>query len=181
MSVPCKNIDDPGLFQIIKPEPATSPTNNALAAILVPSMNGQWSLSWRLGGFVIMLPHGSRLLYGVEPPKELETTMAGFKYIERYVVLIIIERRPLRALQSRRFARWIPRWREAIDQPPWVGLEEVRLLSIWNLAHSHWNGILPPRPLDFQVNSVTFWFFFVVTATTVVEISNLGTVKWQLL
>lgn len=52
-----------------------------------------------------MLPHGSRLLYGVEPPKELERTMAGFKYIERYVVLIIIERRPLRALQSRRFAR----------------------------------------------------------------------------
>lgn len=45
MSVPCKNIDDPGLFQIIKSEPATSPTNNALAAILVPSMNGQWSLS----------------------------------------------------------------------------------------------------------------------------------------
>lgn len=96
-------------------------------------------------------------------------------------VWIIIERRPLRALQSRRFARWIPKWREAIDQPPWVGLEKVKLLSIWNLAHSHWNGILPPRPLDFQVNSVTFWFFFVVTATTVVEISNLGTVKWQLL
>lgn len=47
-------------------------------------------------------------------------------------------------------------------------------------AHSHWNAILPPRPLDFQVNSVIFWFFFVVTATTVVEISNLGTVKWRL-
>lgn len=48
-----------------------------------------------------MLQYGYRLLYGVKRPKELDTTMAGFKHIERYVVMMNDDNRRRMATKSR--------------------------------------------------------------------------------